>query len=172
VNESILIPGRECGSCTMCCKLLRIEELGKAEGEWCTHCAIGKGCTIYDTRPEACRGFYCGWLTLPMLDDKWFPAKAKLMVFPSPDGGRLNILVDPSRPGGWREEPYYSEIRGWAKHAGARIQVVVMVGSRLIAVLPDGEIDLGVVGERDRLVYYEANEGGRTVLRARIDKVE
>ncbi len=56
-NES-----RSCGSCTACCKTHGIVALNKAEGRWCAHCAIGKGCKIYAHRPTECRVFRCDWL--------------------------------------------------------------------------------------------------------------
>ena len=63
-----LVPGRSCGECSLCCKLLRIEAFNKPVGTWCSHCAPGRGgCTIYETRPTECRDFYCAWLTTPAL---------------------------------------------------------------------------------------------------------
>src|SRR5436305_14221849 len=44
---------RSCGDCTLCCKLLSITELEKPIGKWCPHCEIGKGCKIYDCRPQS-----------------------------------------------------------------------------------------------------------------------
>jgi hypothetical protein len=52
----------ECGGCTMCCKLVGVAEIDKPEGKWCPHCALGKGCKIYDTRPPTCEGWDCMWL--------------------------------------------------------------------------------------------------------------
>ena len=51
-----------CGTCNMCCKLLDIPELPTSAGQWCEHCALGKGCQIYDARPAPCRDFECLWL--------------------------------------------------------------------------------------------------------------
>jgi hypothetical protein len=55
---------RTCGGCTACCKTHAIREEGfnKPEGEWCTHCEIGKGCGIYQARPTSCQVFKCAWL--------------------------------------------------------------------------------------------------------------
>jgi hypothetical protein len=39
-----------------------IPELKKPRGQWCRHVAQGKGCSIYETRPEVCRQFTCAWL--------------------------------------------------------------------------------------------------------------
>ena len=171
MDESAILPGRACGSCTLCCKLLRIAELDKPGGEWCRHCAIGEGCRTYESRPRSCRGFFCSWLTQAALDESWFPARAKLMVYPGQDGGWLNVVVDPARPDAWRREPYYTEIKGWARNgAGLGIRVVVAIGGRVIAVLPEEDADLGHPGEHDRVVHYFAVEGGRNVLKARIEQ--
>ena len=56
-----LTKGRTCGSCTACCKVLGVEELGKLEGQQCPHVCAG-GCSIYKKRPESCREFECLWL--------------------------------------------------------------------------------------------------------------
>jgi hypothetical protein len=73
-----IVPGRACGSCSLCCKLLRIEELDKPAGVWCPHCQAGLGgCKIYGVRPGPCRSFHCAWLINPELGPEWRPtAKA------------------------------------------------------------------------------------------------
>lgn len=53
---------RTCGRCTMCCKTHSIASIQKPRGEWCTHCKIGRSCSIYPTRPRECRKFVCQWL--------------------------------------------------------------------------------------------------------------
>ena len=77
-----LIPNRECGKCTVCCKVLTIDdpEFQKLPGVICQHCKTGSGCKIYDTRPSPCRRFFCGWRTLRDMDDKWRPDKSGIMV--------------------------------------------------------------------------------------------
>jgi Fe-S-cluster containining protein len=51
-----------CGNCNMCCKLPDVPELRKPANQWCSHCDIGKGCRIYESRPAPCRNFQCLWL--------------------------------------------------------------------------------------------------------------
>jgi hypothetical protein len=53
-----------CGSCTACCKVFAIKEapVTKPAGVWCHQCNVGKGCKIYDTRPQTCVDFECLWL--------------------------------------------------------------------------------------------------------------
>jgi Fe-S-cluster containining protein len=56
---------RSCGTCSLCCTVLRVDELEKRAGEDCVHqCADdthGTGCGIYETRPEICRAYQCLW---------------------------------------------------------------------------------------------------------------
>jgi hypothetical protein len=161
-----ILPGRECGSCTLCCRVLGIDEIAKPQGEWCPHCDVGKACRIYETRPQECRDFYCGYQLLPFVDGKWFPARSKMVVYPAPDGRSLAIHVDPRRPDAWRGEPYHSELRAWARQVMERdFQVVVFVGKRAIAILHDRDVDLGVLGDDERIVYRRELEGGRPVQR-------
>jgi hypothetical protein len=71
---------RECGSCSMCCKVLSIEELNKPADKWCTHCTPGKGCGIYKDRPEVCKTFKCGWLLSPEVPDWMKPSESKVLL--------------------------------------------------------------------------------------------
>lgn len=77
-----LVANRECGKCTICCKVLTIDdpEFQKLPGVLCPNCKTGSGCQIYETRPSPCRGFFCGWRVLPELDDKWRPDKSGVMI--------------------------------------------------------------------------------------------
>lgn len=53
---------RACAGCTLCCKLIPVEELSKKAGHRCQHQRHGKGCAIYDKRPLSCREWACLWL--------------------------------------------------------------------------------------------------------------
>ena len=145
--------GRECGGCTLCCKVMVIPELDKAKDSWCAHCAIGEGCSIYQQRPNSCREFDCLYLTSEGLPDHWYPARSKMVLAAELDGRRIAVHVDPARADAWRQSPYFEELKQLTA-AGGR-QVVVYVGKRAIAVLPDGEIDLGHCSEEDRIVTYQ-----------------
>jgi hypothetical protein len=46
MGGDVILPGRSCGSCTLCCKLLRIEALDKPRDIWCRHCAVGRGVIV------------------------------------------------------------------------------------------------------------------------------
>jgi hypothetical protein len=110
----VAVPGRVCGSCSLCCKLLRIEELDKPAGRWCSHCTVGRdGCKIYDTRPGSCRSFHCTWLIDPKLGAEWRPSAAKMVLQYDHPARRLAVHVDPEFPSAWRSEPYYRQLKAW-----------------------------------------------------------
>ena len=156
MEQNPVLSGRACGACTLCCKVLSIRELGKPGGDWCRHCDIRRGCGIYDDRPSECRTFHCGYLTWPMTDERWFPARCKMVIASELGGKRVAIHVDPGRPNAWREQPYYDEIKHWARQAASHgQQVVVGIGKRAIVILPDREVDLGLVADDERIVVRE-----------------
>jgi hypothetical protein len=155
-----LVEGRSCKGCTLCCKLLEISDLAKPRNVWCPHCDARAGCRIHGRHPDECRGFYCGYLTNADLDERWHPAKCKIILaYEETHAPRLSVHVDPARPHAWREEPYYSQIKRWAVAAAARRgQVIVWQGRSTIAVLPDRDKDLGEVG-RDQFIITSASAG-------------
>lgn len=161
------LPGRSCGTCTLCCKVLSIAEIGKPQGQWCPHCDVGKGCKIYTARPSECSGFHCGYLVWPPVGEHWFPAKSKLVIVSELDGQRVAIHVDPDRPTAWKQEPYYSEIKEMAEQAAASMtQVVVCIRNHAIVILPDEDVDLGPIGPDERIITGEVIEAGGRRLRA------
>ncbi len=168
MEKSPIVPGRSCQSCTMCCGVLGIKEIAKPERTACPNCLTGGGCGIYDARPEVCREFYCGYLALPFVHERWFPAECGMMIFPASEDRRLAIHVDPARPDAWKAEPFHSDLRQWAVAAEKMdLQVFVAVGRGVIAILPHEDVDLGEFADDDRLVYDRETVDGRTVLRAR-----
>ncbi|MEI9928167.1 MAG: hypothetical protein WDN44_11295 [Sphingomonas sp.] len=135
--------GRACGGCTLCCKVMGIGALAKPAGQWCRHCAVGSGCTIYPDRPAECRTFSCGYLSWPMAGAHWYPATSHMVILMAATGKRLTIQVDPDFPEAWRAAPFRAEIAQWTAFAARHgNQVVVAVGARVFLALPDREIEL------------------------------
>lgn len=88
-----LVPGRQCGDCTVCCTVLAIDtpQMQKAAGLRCRHC-LG-GCTIYESRPALCRDYHCGWRQLPILDTKWRPDISGVFVEFEPVGDTTGMSL-------------------------------------------------------------------------------
>jgi len=79
-SNALLVPDRDCGACTSCCRDLAIDELQKAPGILCVHCVEGQGCGIYQTRPKSCRVWFCGWRQMAQLDDTWRPDRCEILI--------------------------------------------------------------------------------------------
>ena len=81
----------------MCCKLPRISEpyFRKAPNTYCSFCAVGKGCKIYDMQPKVCRQFRCRWLDDEEMSDGVRPDRVGFYV--TTEGTILKINVDPDR---------------------------------------------------------------------------
>jgi len=98
-------------------------------------------------------------MTQPELGDEWFPRRCKMVLRQVPLTAdelqtRIQVYVDPSSPSAWRREPYYSQLKKWARDGMKGIlingvnhkrQVVIHIGDRGVVLLPDKEVDLGVV---------------------------
>lgn len=140
----------------MCCKLPGIEELNKPPLAWCQHCNPSSGCRIYESRPEPCRRFICGWMTNPALDERWKPSRSKIMLTYEIESNRAVAHVDPARPDAWRKEPFYSTLKAWARKAVEHLgQVVVWEGAEAIVLLPEKDVRLGHVGPDQLIVTVE-----------------
>lgn len=151
---------RSCGSCTLCCKLFPIPELNKPAGKWCQHIAQGRGCGIHLTRPNVCREFDCQWINNRELGPEWKPEISKFVLSIYPGANSLNITVDPGVPNAWRQEPYISSFRRWAGAALAQgDQVLVFLGSKVTAILPDREVELGEIRPNDRIISLKSAGG-------------
>ena len=128
---------RECGSCTLCCKVLEVTDVGKPVNQACKHILAGGGCEIYQQRPRQCRSFSCAWLQ-GYLDDHWFPETSGIVPHFSLDA--FNVQVDLDCPDRWREEPYFSKLcelslDGLRVGGRRRYATLVIVGSERYLLL-------------------------------------
>jgi hypothetical protein len=158
-QPAIPAPGKACGSCSLCCKLMRIGELDKPNGKWCSHCQPGKGCLIYESRPEECQTFNCAWLTASELGDIWYPLNSKMVV--GVKGPWITVQVEPAHPTRWRDEPYYSQFKDWSKAGVDKgVRVLVFVKNRLTIILPNKDLDMGEFNDNDHITIGEVPTSG------------
>jgi hypothetical protein len=160
--HGMVVQGRSCGSCTLCCKVLNVADFDKPAGKWCSHCRPGNGCGIHAMRPFVCRGFYCEWMICKGLGPEWKPERSKFVLSKTNDGRRLTAHVDPGYPSAWRATPYYENFKIWAAEAVRQEPmhlVDVMVGERITVVLPDRDVEVGLLAP-DELVQLNRNAGG------------
>jgi hypothetical protein len=156
-----VVPGRECGTCMLCCKVQAIDALEKPPGVWCRHAERGVGCAIYETRPAECRRYYCHWMVDANLPDEWKPDRAKFTLVVGA-GGHVTAFVDSGMPSAWRQSPYYETFKRWAAE-GVRARpprvVMVRVGTRGMVVLPDREVDIGTVARGESITLEGKPDG-------------
>jgi hypothetical protein len=147
-----VVPGRECGSCTLCCKVYNIPEIGKPAGKWCKHCTPGKGCAIHETLPDQCAAFNCHWRTVEALPLHWKPDQSKMVITTSALNGYCYVQVDPGAPSAGRKQPYYDQLRQWAKNnLQDGIFIVVFVNDMATLIMPDKDVPLGPMQPADRI---------------------
>jgi hypothetical protein len=153
-SENPLVPGRLCGSCTLCCTVMEVSDLHKPAGVTCSHLAAGRGCTIRDERPQACRRFFCGWRLDPNIDSLWKPEICGFVLTIDLRYGAMFAMVDPARPNAWRMQPYHGRMREWSARAfmeDKRI-VAVVAGGESTVILPDRDVPIGVLGVDEEIV--------------------
>lgn len=76
--------GKTCGSCGVCCNILRIDELKKPARQDCTYLRVVKPkspnkCQNYANRPVACSEFKCLWLSNDF-DKRFRPDRSGIMM--------------------------------------------------------------------------------------------
>jgi hypothetical protein len=78
---------RQCGDCTLCCKLLPVPSLGKLAGQRCKYQRHGKGCAVYHTRamPPECAVWNCRWLVNDDTADLSRPDRSHIVLDIMPD---------------------------------------------------------------------------------------
>lgn len=139
---------RTCGDCGMCCKLMGVAAIDKPAHAWCGHYSKGAGCAIYADRPKACADYACYWLNAPNLDDRWRPDRARFVLHREDGGRTLVVEVDPAAPDAWRKAPFHDTFKAWAARGAAQgLTLNVLVGRRGYTILPDRDVDQGLVRE-------------------------
>ena len=103
---------RSCGECTLCCTLLRVDELRKLGGSPCRQLrAAGgpPGCGIHALRPAICRAYSCLWLA-GGLDPDDRPDRLGAVLDVASEGGVTRLRVHEAAPGAYEGSPRLREI--------------------------------------------------------------
>ncbi len=127
-----------------------IPELGKPKDTDCAHIVPQRGCAIYSERPQSCRLFVCHWLMDDAAGPDWKPSACHMVI--EKKQRSTVIHVDPDFAGIWKGEPYFSQVRAMAIAGLARGAMTLVIDRlRTIVILPDEEIDLGLLGPNARI---------------------
>lgn len=122
---------RTCGDCTLCCRLVPLEELDKPAGQRCEH-QCRAGCRIYDHRPMSCALWNCRWLVNDDTAELRRPDRSHYVIDIMPDYVRatnndrpqdpartipvIQIWIDPAYPDAHRDPA----LRAYIDRQGAR----------------------------------------------------
>jgi hypothetical protein len=150
ISSNTPAPGRACGSCTLCCKVYKVAAIDKLAGRWCQHCTPGRGCGIYETRPEQCRDFFCLWMTEGTIPEEWKPERSKMVLTIFPENGFIYVQVDPGAPQAWKKQPYYGQLHQWAAdNLSKGVHVLVFVNETATLIMPQQDLPLGQMKPTD-----------------------
>lgn len=152
-DEIRISPGKECGTCAMCCKVYEFVDLKKSAKGWCENFKAGLGCSIYQDRPDPCRAFFCNWMLVDSLGPEWKPSVSKFVM--TYDVSRsILVQVDPSFPTAWRQKPYDAQLREWAKYLKRENRFIfILVGKNLTVLTAEGEHNLGIYDKNYELKF-------------------
>ncbi len=139
-----------CQNCTGCCLVFSVEAVGKAFGEPCKHLGptlFGKGCQIYNDRPDACKRYVCLWLDsqrraeVESMSEAMRPDVCKVVLgWPwGTDRETLFVYPYPGHETAWQKPPISLYLRDVLAR-GAKI--VVVAGDKRIAI----KGDMAIVG--------------------------
>ncbi|MEM7410779.1 MAG: hypothetical protein AAF430_11135 [Myxococcota bacterium] len=133
---------RSCGSCSLCCEVLRVDALEKLGGVRCLHQRPEGGCGIYATRPSICRDYRCLWLGGGLGDDDR-PDRLGAVLDVVAEGGGLWLEIREAEPGRFDRSPRLQTIADEVRRSmPVRISDVAAVldpTRRFRVLLPDGE---------------------------------
>jgi Fe-S-cluster containining protein len=142
--------GRSCGECTLCCTLLRVDELRKLGGTPCVHLrGPTGGCGIYATRPGICRVYRCLWLQ-GKLEEGDRPDRLGAILDHASETGVMHLAVHEAAPGAFERSPRLREVA-----ERYRAVMPVRIASVADATNPDAPFRLLLAHGEERLVEGE-----------------
>jgi len=130
------IPGKACGACNMCCKVLEIEEINKPAGPYCPNCNVGTGCAIYASRPTVCRDYECLWKSDRGMSAQMRPDRIGTILMEDEDSEEYRAVCDPEKPFAWRNPLVFKHLVAIAK--SGRV-VVAKAGLKSWRIRDSGE---------------------------------
>jgi hypothetical protein len=168
--EPALVPGRSCGTCSLCCKVYSVKELDKPAGRWCVHSVRGGGCSNHDNRPHVCRQFFCSWRFDPNLGPEWKPEVSRFVLSADPAWQALTLMVDPGMPLAWKREPYYATLKQFSE-VFFRIgqKVLVNLGGHITVILPDRDVPIGRMAPGEEIVLWREGASYCASLRRNLE---
>ena len=115
-----------CGTCTLCCKTMKVVELQKPAHTWCSHCNQQQGCEIYAERPLSCRQYECLWLRSQAFPQPFSsnlrPDRCRVVMGTLNQGNEVVLYVSKEEQNAW-QAPAFSEAMGLFFARGIAVHV-------------------------------------------------
>jgi Fe-S-cluster containining protein len=150
IREAAPATDRACGSCSLCCTVLRVDELAKLGGTDCPHQRSEGGCGIYERRPGICRSYRCLWLR-GHFEESDRPDRVGAVLDFVNRGGQLMLEVREAQRGSFDASPRLQELAE-RQRASLPVRITdaddVMDPDRPFRVLLPGGEEHRVAGER------------------------
>jgi hypothetical protein len=163
---------RACGPCTLCCTLLRVDELRKLGGVPCAKLRRAPdppGCGIHATRPGVCRAYACLWLS-GGLEEEDRPDLLGAILDVATEGFVTRLRVHEVTPGAFERSARLREIveahRGSMPVRICDVSRAGEPGAPVRELEPDGA-ELRIEGE-----VVTRLEAGRVIERRRLPWLE
>lgn len=161
---------RACGECTLCCTLLRVDELAKRGGTPCPELRISPpGCGIHARRPAICRAYACLWLS-GALEEADRPDRLGAVLDLVSAGHTSALRVHEASPGAYERSARLREIVArYRESMPVRLYDVSRAGDADAPVRELGPGGSELRLERGWVIRYA---GGREVERRRLPWLE
>ena len=163
---------RACGECTLCCTLLRVDELSKLGGSPCRYLRAAPelpGCGIHAQRPAICRAYSCLWLS-GGLDPEDRPDRLGAVLDVATEGSVTRLRVHEAWRGAYAGSPRLREIvASYRESMPVRLSDVSRAGDPEAPVREFGPAGTELRIEGDWIVRLE---GERELGRSRLPWLE
>ena len=101
---------RACGACSLCCTVLRVDELAKPGGTPCPKLRPDDPrCGVHASRPSICRRYRCLWLQ-GGLEEEDRPDRLGAVLDLLTEAGQTYLAVREARPGAFEGSPRLGEV--------------------------------------------------------------
>lgn len=148
---------RSCGSCSLCCTVMGIMELGKPDNQRCPKLNDIGRCTIYPTRPEECRSYSCMWRA-GLLPKHLSPERIHAVCNVSNDGKILVFNIDTRFPYRHKKGPLFDFIEEHSQD----FMIMVVQGDERLIFCPE-EMHDEVEDRLESAFFIERKKDGGTV---------
>jgi len=115
---------RSCGTCSLCCTVMGVEELKKPRDHRCEFLNVLGRCSCYATRPQSCADFECLWLQ-GLWPEKLRPDRSRAVPSTNAAGDMFVLHIAPQDRGAHLRGKLADTI---ARAASGGIPVIVVCG--------------------------------------------